>query len=175
MSVVAARIVDGKAEMSYDAGAINTGEKERLATVTPKVFIPAADLMIGSVGEWRPAQILEFTSGWPSPTEVLSTSMRTWMHNYLVPFLIKAKNESSAEDIDQFNRSVLLVAPKDRIFRVYTKSMQVIESIQDYDAIGSGRHHALGALFAGATTARAVEAACQFCLDITGPVKTIKG
>ncbi len=158
------------------AGSPTTGEG--YSATTPKVF-RKGEYMVGYTISFRAGQVLHHDVDWPAPpADLPADQLESFMVREVVPRLRNALRDAGAlktsEGVDQGAHFV--IGLRGQLFSVGL-DFSATGLVDDYMAIGSGRHHAYGALhaLAGLQMApeeriqRALAAAAQYTMNVGAP------
>lgn len=142
-----------------------------------KVFNPVGrrDILIGCAGTFRLPNLLQFVPGiFPAEDELATEDINmSYLINEFTPVV-----RALTEDFDDSDAWELLIAVKDRIYRMQM-DLSIIEPADNVDAIGLGGSVALGAMKVLNEMApympveqrlkHALQVACSTCQGCSGP------
>lgn len=158
------------------AGSPSTGEG--YAVATPKIF-RTGEYMVGYTISFRAGQVIHHDVDWPEPPAGLPNEMlESFMVREVVPRLRNALRDGGAvkicEGVEQ--GAHFLIGLRGQFFNVGL-DFSAVSLPADFAAIGSGRHHAYGALHALADLQmapedrirRALAAAAHYMMNVGEP------
>lgn len=174
MTCVVGLISGDEVWLGSDSAAVD--ENGSLQHVRSKVVRPSAppvrQLLLGYTTSFRVGQLLQYHLALPTRTK------RVDPERYVIQQLVPAIRETFRDggwmkkDAERESGGDFLVGYAGRLFRVQS-DFSVLEPTSGYEAIGSGRYEALGALFAtgGMAARERVETALRAAECFNGTVR----
>lgn len=159
MSVVVCKVYRDKIEMASDSIAVKGWSK--LPNSQNKIIkmMKWDDMVIGGCGGSEELSLM-FHYMKTHTIEVMD-------EKNILNFVIEFKKWKQDITGDKTLNNPYIIAYQGKAFAI---EGMLVFPIDDYYAIGAGAEFAMGALFMGANPREAVDAACNLCVSVSGPV-----